>query len=124
MFKMSRPRYAHGLLRFGWHFTQRVGSSPLCGERGSVSWRAYGTLLDIGKETYMQEKGYEWVSKFDAYINHGQWKIFTRTYLDDHTFDDILVRLEDEPVSGQCDLRRHRIRGDIHNIRRHYGTPA
>lgn len=84
-----------------------------------------GELLDMGKETYMQEQGYEWVPKFDAFINRAQWKIFTRNYLDDHSFDIILERLKDEPLTGQWRIYANtESEVDIHNVRRHYGTPV
>ncbi len=84
-----------------------------------------GHLLDIGKETYMQEQGYEWVPEFDAYINHAQWKVFTRPYLDDHSFDNILARLAEDPVVGQWRIYTNaESEVDIHNIHKHYGATA
>lgn len=84
-----------------------------------------GNLLDIGKETYMQEHGYEWVPQFDAYINHEQWKVFTRPYLDDQSFETILAHLAEEPVTGQWKIYTNtESEVDIHNIHKHYGATA
>ena len=84
-----------------------------------------GHLLDIGKETYMQEQGYTWSPEFDAYISHEKWKIFTRNYLDDHSFEIIVARLGEEPHIGQWQIYEStESEVDIHNIHRHYGTTA
>lgn len=84
-----------------------------------------GHLLDIGKETYMQERGYSWAPEFDAFISHEQWKVFTRPYLDDHTFETILAKLAEGPVVGQWQIYANsESEVDIHNIHKHYGTSA
>lgn len=84
-----------------------------------------GHLLDIGKESYLQEQGYEWVPEFDAYIKREQWKMFTREYLDDHSFETILAGLADEPKIGQWHIYASaESEVDIHTIHRHYGTPV
>lgn len=84
-----------------------------------------GHLLDVGKETYIKEQGYEWVPEYDSYVSREQWKIFTRSYLDDHSFETILARLADEPTVGQWQIYTStESEADIHNIHRHYGTPV
>lgn len=84
-----------------------------------------GHLLDVGKESYIQEQGYGWEPEHDAYINHATWKIFTRTYLDDHAFETILARLAEEPTIGQWKIYTStESEDDIHNIHRHFGTPV
>lgn len=84
-----------------------------------------GNLLDIGKETYLQEQGYKWVPEFESYVNREKWKIFTRTYLDDHSFETILVKLAEEPNSGHWQIYEStESEVDIHNVRRHYGAQA
>lgn len=84
-----------------------------------------GQLLDIGKETYVQEQGYQWVPEFDAYVSREKWKVFTRTYLDDHTFDTILARLAEENVEGQWRIYTStESEVDVHNIHKHYGATA
>ena len=83
-----------------------------------------GYLVDIGKETYIKEQGYTWEHQFDAYVSHENWKIFTRTYLDDHSFETILARLADEPTVGHWRIYTStESEADIHNIHRHYGVP-
>ncbi len=84
-----------------------------------------GHLLDIGKETYMEEQGYQWAREFDAYISHEKWKVFTRPYLDDHPFDTILAKLEEEGIEGQWQIYANaESEVDIHNIHKHYGATA
>lgn len=84
-----------------------------------------GHLLDFGKESYMQEQGYSWVQEFDAYVSRDKWKIFTRTYLDDHSFETILARLKDELTVGHWQIYRStESEVDIHNVHRHYGIPV
>lgn len=82
-----------------------------------------GYLLDIGKETYLQEHGYTWAPEYDAYIHRDQWKIFTRSYLDDHAFETILARLGEAAVPGQWQIYTStESEVDIHNIHKHYGA--
>ncbi len=82
-----------------------------------------GHLLDFGKETYIQQQGYEWASEFDAFVNRDQWKLFTRAYLDDHSFETIVARLKEEPAPGQWRIYSStESEVDIHNIHRHYGA--
>lgn len=82
-----------------------------------------GHLDDIGKENYFEKHGYEWVPRFEAYINREQWKVFTRDYINDHSFDTLLVNLEEAPVSGQWTIYTNtESEDDIHNLHRHYGT--
>lgn len=82
-----------------------------------------GQLLDIGKETYIYDQGYRWVPEYDAYINRERWKIFTRSYLDDHPFETILSKLADEPTIGHWQIYANtESEVDIHNIHLHYGA--
>lgn len=82
-----------------------------------------GHLLDFGKETYMEEQGFSWAPEFDAYISQEQWKIFTRPYLDDHSFETIVKNLEEAPEKGRWRIYTNtESEVDIHNIHKHYGA--
>lgn len=82
-------------------------------------------LEDIGKESYMQEQGYEWVEAYEAFISHAQWKIFSRNYLEDHTFDTIRAKLAQAPVEGKWQVFSNtEAEVDLHNIHKHYGATA
>jgi hypothetical protein len=82
-----------------------------------------GKLEDIGKETYIQEQGYQWEEAYEAFVNHDAWKIFTRNYLEDHSFDTIRDNLAEEPVAGKWRVYANtEADEDIHNIRKHFGA--
>ena len=47
-------------------------------------------LEDFGKETYFEKNGYIWDARIEAYVNKEEWKIFSKEYIDDHSFDNLL----------------------------------
>jgi hypothetical protein len=81
-----------------------------------------GYLEDFGKETYFQEHGYTWEPKFESYVNKEDWKIFSKEYIDDHSFDILLANFEEEPTPGHWKIYTNTESPvDIHNVHRHYG---
>lgn len=79
-------------------------------------------LEDFGKEIYFEEHGYTWDSRYEAYVNRDEWKIFHKDYIDDHSFDTILVDLREEPRPGHWKIYDNTESPiDIHNINKHYG---
>lgn len=84
-----------------------------------------GQLQDIGKESYMMEQGYEWVEKYESFVSHEKWKVFTRNYLEDHSFDEICASLEQAPTEGRWQVYTStESEVDIHNIHKHYGSTS
>lgn len=82
-----------------------------------------GYLEDIGKETYMQEQGYEWIETYEAFISHEKWKIFTRNYIEDHSFDTLCTKLAEESIEGRWQVYANsESEVDIHNIHKHFGA--
>lgn len=82
-------------------------------------------LEDIGKETYMKEQGYEWDEAYQAFLSHREWKIFTRNYLEDHTFDTIREKLAEKHIDGKWQVYANtESEDDIHNIHRHFGASS
>ena len=79
-------------------------------------------LEDFGKQTYLEEHGYTWDVRYEAYVNKEDWKMFHKDYLDDHSFDIILVDLGEEPHPGHWKLYvNNESSMDMHNINKHYG---
>lgn len=82
-----------------------------------------GYLQDIGKETYMNEQGYEWVEKYESFISHERWKVFTRNYLEDHSFDEICASIAQPSTEGKWQVYTNtESEVDIHNIHKHFGV--
>lgn len=82
-----------------------------------------GHLEDIGKESYMKEQGYKWVEAYEAYVSQDRWKIFTRNYIEDHTFDTLCAKLAEQPVDGKWQVYANtESEVDIHNIHKHFGA--
>jgi len=80
-------------------------------------------LQDIGKESYLEKHGYEWVEKYEAFISHHHWKVFTRNYLEDHSFDDICTSLAQDSTQGKWQVYAStESEVDLHNIHKHYGA--
>lgn len=80
-------------------------------------------LEDFGKETYFEEHGYVWDPRYDAYVNHEDWKIFQKEYIDDHSFDLILTNLREDPTPGHWKIYFNTESPmDLHNIQKHYGA--
>jgi hypothetical protein len=81
-----------------------------------------GHLEDAGKESYFEKHGYDWVPSLESYVSHEQWKVFTRNYIDDHSFDTLLAHLNEEPLIGQWKIYANtESEVDIHTVNKHYG---
>ena len=84
-----------------------------------------GNLEDFGKETYFEEHGYTWDGRFEIYVNKVEWKIFSKDYIDDHSFDVLLVNLEEEPTPGHWKFYYNTESPlDIHNLGKHFGVKS
>jgi hypothetical protein len=84
-----------------------------------------GKLVDSGKESYFENKGYTWESSIDSYVNREQWKVFKREYIDDHHFDTLLADLEEPPLEGQWKIYSNtESEEELHTIKKHYGATS
>jgi hypothetical protein len=82
-------------------------------------------LEDIGKETYFEKHGYTWDPRIECYVNKEEWKIFSKDYIDDHSFEILLVNLKEEPSPGKWKFYFDTESPiDVHNLRKHYGVIA
>jgi len=82
-------------------------------------------LEDFGKETYFEDHGYTWDGRFDIYVNKDQWKIFGKDYIDDHSFDVLMVNLKEEPTPGHWKFYFNTESPlDIHTLGKHYAVSA
>lgn len=80
-------------------------------------------LEDFGKESYFEKHGYVWDTRIDAYVNKAQWKIFSREYIDDHSFETLLSRLGEAPVQNHWKIYFNTESPiDVHNVHKHYGV--
>jgi len=80
-------------------------------------------LEDFGKETYFEKHGYVWDARIEAYVCKAKWKIFSKEYIDDHTFDTLLSNFQEEPSSNQWKIYFNTESSlDIHNVHKHYGV--
>jgi hypothetical protein len=80
-------------------------------------------LEDFGKETYFEKHGYTWDPRIECYVNKAEWKIFSKHYIDDHSFDVLLVNLEEASTSGHWKFYFNTESPvDMHNLRVHYGV--
>jgi len=80
-------------------------------------------LEDFGKETYFEKHGYIWDAQIDAYVNKHEWKIFSREYIDDHSFDTLLSNFQEEPVQNQWKVYLNTESPlDVHNVHKHNGV--
>ena len=80
-------------------------------------------LEDFGKETYFENHGYVWDARIEAYVNKEEWKIFSKEYIDDHSFDTLLSSLQEEPVPNQWKIYSNTESPlDVHNVHKHYGV--
>ena len=80
-------------------------------------------LEDFGKETYFEKNGYIWDARIEAYVNKAEWKIFSKEYIDDHSFDTLLSNLQEEPSSNQWKIYFNTESSlDIHNVHKHYSV--
>ena len=80
-------------------------------------------LEDFGKETYFEKHGYTWDARSEAYINKAEWKIFSKEYIDDHSFDTLLSNLQEEPSPNQWKVYFNTESSlDVHNVHKHSGV--
>ena len=80
-------------------------------------------LEDFGKETYFEEHGYTWDPRIECYVNKEEWKIFSKYYIDDHSFDILLGNLKEESTSGHWKMYFNTESPiDMHNLHVHYGV--
>lgn len=79
-------------------------------------------LDDFGKETYLEKHRYTWDPRIESYVNKEEWKIFSKDYIDDHSFDILLANVQEESSSGQWKLYSNTESPiDVHNLHKHYG---
>jgi hypothetical protein len=80
-------------------------------------------LEDFGKETYFEKHGYTWDARIEAYVSKADWKIFSKDYIDDHSFDTLLLNLQEEPSPNHWKMYFN-IESplDVHNVHKHYGV--
>jgi hypothetical protein len=82
-------------------------------------------LEDIGKETYLQQQGFEWIDAYEAFVHRDQWKIFRRDYLEDHSFDSICEKIAEAPMVGRWQIYSNKEADiDLHTIHKHYGATS
>jgi spermidine/putrescine-binding protein len=80
-------------------------------------------LEDFGKETYFNNHGYAWDARIQAYVSKADWKIFSKDYIDDHSFDALLVNFQEETVPNQWKIYFNTESPlDVHNVHKHYGV--
>lgn len=80
-------------------------------------------LEDVGKQTYLEKHGYSWDQRIESYVNKEEWKIFSKAYIDDHTFDTLLANIQEEPSPGHWKIFTNTESPiDVHNLRTHYGV--
>ena len=80
-------------------------------------------LEDFGKETYFEKHGYTWDARIEAYVNKQEWKIFSKDYIDDHSFDVLLSNLQEPNNPNHWKIYFNTESPlDVHNVQRHYGV--
>jgi len=80
-------------------------------------------LEDFGKETYFEKHGYTWDVRIESYISKAEWKIFSKEYIDDHSFDTLLSNLQEEPSPNRWKIYFNTESPlDVHNVHKHYGV--
>jgi hypothetical protein len=80
-------------------------------------------LEDVGKETYFEKHGYTWDPRIESYVNKEEWKIFSKEYIDDHSFDILLANLQEESSPGKWKIYFNTESPiDIHCLHKHYGV--
>jgi hypothetical protein len=82
-----------------------------------------GNLEDFGKETFFEKHGYRWDPRIEAYVNREEWKIFSKEYIDDHSFDTLLSKLREEHGPNQWKIYFNtEAPMDIRQVHKHYGV--
>jgi len=80
-------------------------------------------LEDFGKETYFEKIGYVWDDRIEAYVNKAEWKIFSKEYIDDHSFDTLLSKIQEQPSPNQWKVYFNTESPlDVHNVHKHFGV--
>ncbi len=80
-------------------------------------------LEDFGKQTYFEDHGYTWDPRIQSYVNKEEWKIFSKDYIDDHSFDILLADLQEESTPDHWKIYLNTESPiDVHNLREHYGV--
>lgn len=80
-------------------------------------------LEDFGKESYFEKHGYTWDARIEAYVNKAEWKIFSKDYIDDHSFDTLLSNLQEQNSPNHWKMYFNtESELDVHNIHKHYGV--
>jgi hypothetical protein len=80
-------------------------------------------LEDFGKETYFEKHGYTWDSRIEAYLNKDEWKIFSKDYIDDHSFDTLMANFQEDSTPGHWKVYLNvESSADVRNIHKHYGV--
>ena len=79
-------------------------------------------LEDFGNETYFEGHGYIWDPRIESYVNKEEWKIFSKEYIDDHSFDILLANIQEEASPGHWKIYVNtESQIDVHNLHKHYG---
>ena len=82
-------------------------------------------LEDFGKQTYFENHGYTWDARIQSYVNKEEWKVFSKDYIDDHSFDILLADMQEEPTPDHWKVYLNTESPiDVHNLREHYGVIA
>ena len=82
-----------------------------------------GNLEDFGKETWFEKQNYVWDGRIEAYVNKAEWKIFSKYYIDDHSFDTLLSNVQEDTVPNQWKVYFNTESPmDVHNVHVHYAV--
>ena len=82
-----------------------------------------GHMEAFGKEFHFEKIAYLWDTRNEAYISKGEWQIFSKDSIDDHSFDALLSSFQEEPSSNQWKLYFNTESPlDVHYVRKHHGV--
>ncbi len=80
-------------------------------------------LGDFGKQTYFERICYVWDARIEAYGSKEEWKIFSKKYIDGHSFDTLLSNFQEEPSPNQWKMYFNTESPlDVHNLHKHFGV--